>query len=114
MSQEETQRGLCQQYGAPYVSSPEGLKVGVAAGIQTGLRPIHGLRHQPVGDTTGWYVWAGDYSDAEDFFQPLHVAHLAEVEPHLHRFLGLAPGWRFLLVPEEGYEDVWFDEALLH
>ena len=114
MTMEEVQRGVCQQYGAVYVPSLEGLKVGIAAGVQAGLRPLHGLRHRPEGDTTGWYVWAGDLSDEEDFFQPLHVAHLTEWEPLLHRFLGLAPGWRFLLVPEEGYEDVWFDETLLH
>ena len=26
-------------------------------------------------------------------------------------YLGLAPGWRFLIAP--GYEDVWYDEKLL-
>jgi len=113
MSKEEAQRSLCRQYGARYEASPEGLKVGVAAGVQTGMRPLHGVQHLPEGDTTGWYVWAGEFSDADDFFQPVHVAHLNEWEPSLLRFLGLAPGWRFLLVPEEGYEDVWFDESLL-
>jgi hypothetical protein len=29
----------------------------------------------------------------------------------LTKYLGLAPGWRFLIAP--GYEDVWFDEILL-
>jgi hypothetical protein len=28
------------------------------------------------------------------------------------RYLGLAPGWRFL-IGEDGYEDVWFDPDLL-
>ena len=56
MSMEEVQRGVCQQYGAVYVPSLEGLKVGIAAGVQAGLRPLHGLRHRPEGDTTGWYV----------------------------------------------------------
>jgi hypothetical protein len=114
MSKVEAQRSLCRQFGAVYVASPEELKIGVAANVRSELRPLHGVRHLPEGDTTGWYVWAGEFSDAEDFFQPLHVAHLDEWEPSLHRFLGLAPGWRFLLVPEEGYEDVWFDETVLH
>ena len=56
MSMEEVQRGVCQQYGAVYVPSREGLKVGIAAGVQAGLRPLHGLCHRPEGDTTGWYV----------------------------------------------------------
>lgn len=106
MTKEETQRRLCQQYGAAYVASPAGQKIGVAAGVRTKERPLHGVRHLPEGDTTGWYVWAGEASDADDFFQPVDVAHLDDWEPSLHRFLGLAPGWRFLLVPEEGYEDV--------
>ena len=114
MTKEETQRSLCRQYGAAYIAIPVGQKVGLATGVRNREWPLHGVRHQVEGDTTGWYVWAGEFSDAEDFFQPVHVAHLDEWEPSLHRFLGLAPGWRFLLVPEEGYEDVWFDETLLH
>jgi hypothetical protein len=27
-------------------------------------------------------------------------------------YLALPPGWRFLIAPD--YEDVWFDESLLH
>jgi hypothetical protein len=113
MSKEETQRSLCRQCSARYEVSPGELKVGVAAGIQAGMRLLHGVRHHPEGDATGWYVWAGEFSDADDFFQPVHVSHLDDWEPGLHRFLGLPSGWRFLLVPEEGYEDVWFDETLL-
>ena len=113
MSEEEAQRSLCQHYGVLYAASPESLKIGVAAGVRTGMRPLHGMRYQPKADTTGWYVWAGEFLDSEEFFKPLHVGHLHDWEPSLHRFLGLAPGWRFLLVPEEGYEDVWFDETLL-
>jgi hypothetical protein len=28
------------------------------------------------------------------------------------KYLGLAPGWRFLVAP--GYKDVWFDAKLLN
>ena len=73
--------------------------------------PIHGLRHPPEAGTSGWYVWTGDLSEAADFFQPLHAAHLVERVPLLSRFLSLPPGTRFLLAP--GHEDVWTDEALL-
>lgn len=31
--------------------------------------------------------------------------------PEIKKYLGLPPGWRFLIAP--GYEDIWFDEALL-
>lgn len=32
---------------------------------------IHGLRHGPVRDTCGWYIWAAELSADDDFFKPL-------------------------------------------
>jgi hypothetical protein len=73
--------------------------------------PINGLRHEPEGDTTGWYIWAGeDLSDAPDFFRSLHVGHLTDWCPQVVPYLALPVGWRFLLA--FGYEDVWFDANL--
>ena len=104
----DTQRRICERYGVTPVPTPDDLKVGVARG---GVGPIHGLRHPPEGDTTGWYIWRGEFSDADDFFLPLHAWHLATELPQVLPFLALPPGWRFLLAP--GHEDVWYDEALL-
>ncbi|HEX5750645.1 MAG TPA: hypothetical protein VFZ09_30740 [Archangium sp.] len=88
------------------------MKVGISLNVKSGLMPINGLRHRIQGDTTGWYIWAGDEPSAEpDFFQPVHVAHLAEWCPLALKFLGLPPGWRFLVA--DGYEDVWEDPSLL-
>jgi hypothetical protein len=40
------------------------------------------LRIQPENSTTGWYIWAGEQmSQADDFFVPLHVAHVEEWVP---------------------------------
>lgn len=74
--------------------------------------PINGLRHQPEGDATGWYLWAGEqFPTGDDAYDPLHAAHLADRCPEVLPYLSLAPGWRFLIAP--GYLDVWFDPALL-
>jgi hypothetical protein len=73
--------------------------------------PVHGLRHRPQGQTSGWYVWTGDLSDADDFFQPWHASHLVERVPQLASLLDLAPGSRFLIAPD--YLDTWEDPALL-
>ena len=43
---------------------------------------------------------------------PRHVSHLRDRLPEVEQYLGLAPGWRFLITPD--YEDVWFDESLLN
>jgi hypothetical protein len=108
----ELQRETCTRFGAEYVPTLIGDKVGIAEDIRSERLPINGLRHRPEGDTSGWYVWAGEeMSEATDFFVPLHVEHLDEWCPQIKKYLGLAPGWRFLIADD--YEDVWFDPHLL-
>jgi hypothetical protein len=74
--------------------------------------PLNALRHPPEHGTCGWYIWGGEtLSDDPTFFKPLHVSHLSEVCPSIVPYLGLAPGWRVLIAPNQ--EEVWFDETLL-
>lgn len=89
------------------------LKLGASAAIVDGSAewPIHGLRHPATGDSSGWYVWSGELSDAEDFFQQRHHDHFAQTWPQLTHLLDLPPGSRFLCAP--GHEDVWEDASLL-
>jgi hypothetical protein len=106
------QQETCAKFGADCDPVQDGLKVGIAANVRgTDLR-INGLRHRPEGDTTGWYIWAGDVlSEAEDFFMPLHVAHMEEWCPEVLKYHALPPGWRFSAARD--HEDVWFDASLL-
>ena len=89
------------------------LKVGVSRSLlATGWAwPVHGLRHRPAGDTSGWYCWTGEMSSDPDFFVPLHQRHLIERVPELTEYLDLPPGSRFLLSPD--YVDVWEDLSLI-
>lgn len=106
------QNVICIKYNMPFFASPNELKVGIAKNVKSGLMPINGLRHPPEGDTTGWYIWAGEeYSNDPDFFVPLHVEHLEEWSPLILKYLGLPPGARFLVTND--YEDVWEDKTLL-
>jgi hypothetical protein len=114
MNEQNDQESLCDKYNTNYVASPASLKIGISLSVRENMRPIHGLRHNLEGDTTGWYIWGGEYSTAEDFFLPVHVSHIDEWAPYVKKYLGLGPGWRFLIVPEEDYEDVWYDETLLN
>ena len=106
------QQELCAKYGVSFVESPDSQKVGISLNVKQGVLPLNGLRHKPEGDTTGWYIWAGtEMSENPEFFQPLHVSHLENWSPLINKFLGLPPGWRFLVSGE--YEDIWFDQELL-
>jgi hypothetical protein len=105
------QKVVCSRFGTAYVESPSYLKAGVDPQVREGITPLNGLRHRPEGDTTAWYIWAGEtLSGDPSFFQPVHVSHLAEWCPAVIPYLGLPPGWRFLVAP--GQENVWFDETL--
>jgi hypothetical protein len=106
------QNQLCVRVGAPFMGCDLNQKVGISRNVLDGVRPINGLRILPQGDTCGWYIWAGEeWSDAADFFLPIHVHHLEQWAPFVLPYLGLAPGWRFLITEE--YEDIWQDPQLL-
>lgn len=106
---EKLQQATCQRFGATPLACPANLKVGISWNVRDGELPVHGVRMAPEGDTTGWYIWAGEYSDSADFFVPLCVEHLEEWQPLVLPYLQLPTGWRFLLAPD--HEDVWCDEG---
>ncbi len=113
MDIQDLQKEVCLKYGAPFYYSETSLKLGIAPNVKLGILPINGLRIEPEGDTVGWYIWAGEeLSNEPDFFQPLHVEHIKEWIPDVEKYLGLPPGWRFLIAGD--YEDVWFDESILN
>lgn len=102
---------VCEKYGSVFTESPLSMKIGISKNIDEDIWPINGLRHNIEGNTTGWYVWRGEYSSDNDFFFPMHVDHLNETCPSIVKYLGLSPGWRFLITKE--YEDVWQDNSLI-
>jgi hypothetical protein len=111
MKNEQSQQAVCSEYGSEFVPSDADSKVGIALAT-LGKVPLNALRHPPQGGTCGWYIWGGEVLSQEpDFFQPLHVHHLAEYCPNILPYLGLAPGYRVLLAPCQ--TEVWHDLKLL-
>jgi hypothetical protein len=108
----ESQLEICRRYGAECSAPALDSKLGISDNFFSGELPLNGLRHPPEGDTCGWYLWAGELSNAPDFFKPLHVFHLIDRNAAMGRFLGLPPGWRFL-IGDKNHEDAWFDRTLL-
>lgn len=108
---EEIQLQVCQRYGVVPLSAPAHLKVGINRNTTTGIEPLNALRVPPSGDTSGWFIWAGEeWSDDVDFFDPLCIEHLKERCSQILPFLQLPPGWRVLLAT--GQVDVWHDPGL--
>jgi hypothetical protein len=108
----DLQKRVCRKFGANFLECDQSSKIGTSRDFDPRHLPINGLRHPPEGDTTGWFIWSSEaFSDAPDFFVPLHAFHLHERCPEILKYLGLAPGWRFLVAPD--YEDIWFDANLL-
>jgi hypothetical protein len=87
--------------------------VGVALSRGPELGPLNAIRHPPVGQSNGWFVWRGGRipEEEDNFFSPSHVEHVRERIPELLPHLALPPGWGVVLAP--GYEDVWYDETFL-
>jgi hypothetical protein len=108
----EAQKAVCERFGAEFAPPLAGTTVGISRDFSRSVYPLNGLRHPPHANTCGWYIWSGEqFSQADDFFVPVHVEHLKDDCPDLLNYLALPPGWRFLLAP--GYEDAWFDPGLL-
>ena len=108
------QSAVCKRLGVEPFPSAGQLKVGIAPNVREGERPLKAIRHLPVGDTSGWYIWGGNVEASEqgnDFFDALHVAHLDEIAPEIVPYLALPPGYGVIV--EAGYEDVWFDASYL-
>jgi hypothetical protein len=109
----EAQLATCNRFGANFDLPSLNQLVGISKDLFSGAIPVNGLRHPPKADTCGWYLWTGkELSRDADFFKPLHFVHLSDRLPRVLPYLALPPGWRFLLADD--YEDVWFDESLLH
>jgi hypothetical protein len=84
------QRVMCEQHGTQFTPAPDDMKVGIACNVREGILPIHGLRHPPVGDTTGWYIWAGgEPSDDPDFL------YRSTSSTSIHGALKLSASWAF-------------------
>ncbi|HYD79447.1 MAG TPA: hypothetical protein VEC06_06540 [Paucimonas sp.] len=107
------EQSVCERHGVSPQMPAVGSKLGIALST-LGSLPIHGLRHKEENGTHGWYIWCGgEMSKDDDFFSPLHIEHIDQFLPAIFGYLALPPGYRFL-VDGKGYEDVWFDPALLN
>lgn len=101
------QQEICDKYRSPAFFCDDEERLGIALNSLTKI-PVYGVRRARENDTCGWYLWGGEFSDAEGFFSPVHVGHISEVLPIAKKYLALAPGFKFI-IDANGYEDVWYE-----
>jgi hypothetical protein len=106
----DKQKEICKNNNSIWKPINKKLKIGVSSNLDKD--PINGLRHPADNGTTGWFIWTGEYSEADDFFQPICAEHLLQLRPEIIKYLGLDIGFRFL-TESKGYEDIWYDKKLL-
>jgi hypothetical protein len=86
---------MCVKFGAEYLRCPDDGRIGISKDFSVDVLPLHGLRHPPEFGETGWYIWTGEYSEADDFFKPDFTAAAILPAPFVDDYLGLAPGGGF-------------------
>jgi hypothetical protein len=106
----DKQKDICEKYGSIWKPIHKSLNIAISENLD--LETLNGLRLKTEKGEVCWFIWSGEYSEEDNFFQPICAEHLMQRKPKLIAFLGLDEGFRFLMT-EKGYEDVWFDEKLL-
>jgi hypothetical protein len=105
----EKQKEICANYNSKW--NPINPKLKIGASIDLNLDPLNGIRQKGEKGTTGWFIWSGEFSENKDFFQPICAENLLQIRPQIIKYLGLDVGFR-LLIDNNGYENVWFDENI--
>lgn len=103
------QMAVCEKYLSAYLPiTPQTM---IAIAMQTiGKMPVYGTRvAQKESGEAGWFIHCGDFSEAKDFYQPIHAKHIREYLPLVEAYLALSPGYKFI-INDKGYEDVWIED----
>lgn len=103
----KVQLGICAEHDLTPVAVRADERLGIARNVRSGQLPINGVRYRPEDGMCGWYIWAGEKTDDDDFFDALHVAHLEDWCPIAMPFLQLPPGWCFSTDGAEA--SLWFE-----
>lgn len=98
------QQDTCKRLALPEAASEEMVAVAIST---LGKMPVYGTRIVlSQGGNISWFFHCGEYSDGDDFYQPVHAEHLSELLPSVLKYLRLPPGSKFI-IDDQGYEDVW-------
>ena len=106
----EAQQRVCAKFSAEFCPCDFEERAGVAMAT-LGREPVHGIRETNDDGSKSWYIWGGEYSSGDDFFQPICAGHLRELLATAMPYLALPSGYRFM-IDHQGFEDVWRDPEI--
>ncbi len=107
---QQTQQECCEHYSSNYTPTELEQLVVISDGIYEGAVPVEGVRYPSPSHMTGWWLTTDNYNGDVDTLQSVHFRHIVEKRPELAIYMGLKPGYRFLLGGKD--EHVWFDEKV--
>lgn len=108
MEQDKDAKEICEKYNSVYKPLKENAEIALAVST-LGKMPIYASRLESDENGIEWYVYCGEHSNAEDFYEPISVDSLSEDLPIIIPYLSLDTGFNFI-VDDKGYEDIWKNE----
>lgn len=106
----EAQLETCKRFSAIHFPFKDDDTVYFATATR-GLLPVNGERINSENGESGWYIWCGvERKDDESFFEKISLYELSDRAPLVQAFLGLPPGYRFLIAG--GHQKAWYDTDL--
>lgn len=102
---ELAQKAICQKYKSAYKPLKENAEVALALST-IGTMPIYGSRIDSDDNGVEWYIYCGEFSEAENFYEPVAADCLKDELPLVVSLMALEVGYNFI-VDDQGYVDVW-------
>jgi len=103
------QFNICRKYQSKIIPYADDERVAIALSC-LGKQPIYGARIYPRSDEPiSWFFYCGEYSDATDFYQLIHLCHAIKLMPEIESYLCLDYGYK-IIIDKSGYEDVWREQ----
>jgi len=100
------QLNICRKYQSRIIPYAANEMMAIAL-KSIGKQPIVGVRIYPKSDDTiTWFFYCGEYFDAVDFYQPIHLGCAIKLIPEIEHYLCLDYGYK-IIIDKSGYEDVW-------
>jgi hypothetical protein len=100
------QHSLCEKAASPW-TPPRADQIAAVWPDLTDT-PLEGVRYQPAGGMSGWWLMPAGFTGEFGDMVPKHLYHVTRLRPDVLPLLGLAPGYAF----NQQREVIWFEQGV--